>query len=522
MNPSAALVHHRLGLVHFELGRSEEAIAAFRRAIELKPAYAEAYADLAAVYGQQGHLEAGVEACRRAIAIDPAAPVGHCALGIALGELGDIQGALAAVLRATELKPDYEAAHSARLFLMNYSDRHSQEDVLDAHRRWAAERATYAPPEGLFDERDRTPEKRLRIGYVSADFRQHSVSFFLEPVLLRHDRTNFEVFCYSDVSRPDGATARMRGLVDCWRDVVGETDERLVDRIREDRIDVLVDLALHSGTNRLLTFARRAAPVQASWLGYAGTTGLPAMDYKITDAHLDPPGNSENWNSERLARLPDSYFCYSPPSGYPPVSPLPGSRRGYPTFGAFQNLAKVSDQTLDLWSGILHAIPSAKLILKARGLGGAGVRERLRHGFSRRGVASERIVFENWADMTDYLARFADVDIAVDTTPFNGGTTTLHALWMGVPVLTLEGDRPLARVGTSILRTIGLSQLIAHTPAAFAGIARGLTADPSGLAAMRSSLRGRLEASPLMDAHRFTAGLEGVFRQMWREWCEGR
>ena len=521
LKPDAAEAHYRLGMVLRESGRAADAIAAFQRAIGLKPGYADALNDQAIAYQRLGQLDQAIEIGRRAIEAAPKLPQAYCGLGIALAESGLIEEALADSRRAIELKPDYEAAHSAYLFHLHYSCRHDPAAVLEEHRRWARARANHLAPAAPRFENDRSAARCLRIGYVSADFRQHSVAFFLMPVFARHDRNAFEVFCYSDVRVPDGVTQQLRRCADQWRDSAGLTDERLAAQIREDRIDILVDLAVHSGGNRLLVFARKPAPVQVTWLGYAGTTGLAAMDYKITDPILDPPGKTEAFHAERLCRLPDCYFCYTPPPGYPAVSAPPALSSGVVTFCAFQNLAKVSDVAAGLWAQVLHAVPRSRLAIKARGLGGEATRQRLHALFAARGIGETRLVLEDWAGMNEYLARFSGVDIGLDTTPFGGGTTTFHALWMGVPVVTLAGQSALGRMGTSILTNLGLTELVAETAQAYVGIARRLAGDPERLLRLRSGMRERMQRSPLMDAARFTANLEALYRQMWTAECRG-
>ncbi|MEQ1854247.1 MAG: hypothetical protein ABMA01_21965, partial [Chthoniobacteraceae bacterium] len=367
----------------------------------------------------------------------------------------------------------------------------------------------------------RSPNRRLRLGYVSPDFRQHSVAFFLTPVLACHDHRQFEVFCYSDARRSDAVTQQLKTYADAWCDIGGWSDEQVAARIRTDGIDILVDLAVHSGSNRLLAFARKPAPVQATWLGYAGTTGVSAIDYKITDGILDPLEKADACHSEKLIRLPNCYFCYVPPPAHPEIGPLPALAGEEVTFAGFQNLAKVSPETVYLWSRVLAAVPRSRLVIKARGLGGEATRQRLRAVFAAQGIGEARLLLEDWGDMNAYLERFSGIDITLDTVPFGGGTTTFHSLWMGVPVVTLSGKNALGRMGTSILRNLELPELVAATPGEYVGIARGLAGDLAKLAALRSGLRDSLRSSCLMDAPRFTSNLEALYRQMWVHWCNG-
>lgn len=518
--PNEPEASHHLGVVLRESDRVEEAISILRHALTLKPDVSEVYFDLAIAYQGQGRLDEAVDAFRHACKTDPGFAGAHCGLGIALAELGLADEAISALTRAIELKPDYQAAQSARLLQCNYSLRLDPREVLALHRRWEDMHARrLLPAEATYPNARRTG-RRLRIGYVSPDFRQHSIAFFLTPLMAHHDHRIFEVFCYSDVRRQDELTRQLKSYADRWQDVAGMSDEDVASLVREDEIDILIDLALHSGSNRMLVFARKPAPLQVTWLGYAGTTGLRAMDYKITDRVLDPPGETEAFHTETLFRLPDCYWCYTPPPTCPPIAPLPAAIRGAITFCAFQNLAKVSPRAIELWARVLRSVPRSRLIVKARGLGGQATRARLRQSFGERGIGDDQIEFENWSSMSEYLGRFSEVDIALDTTPFNGGTTTCHALWMGVPMVTLAGRSALGRMGASILQNIGLPDLIAGTPREYIEIAARLADDTGRLAELRRGLRDRMKAAPLTDALRFTANIEAAYRAMWVRWCE--
>lgn len=510
LQPELAELQLNLGRALRMLGRLDEALARLRRAAELAPRSVDAHNELAVVFQARGELEAALAAAREAIGLDPAVARSHYELAVALGELGMIDEAMAALDKAVALDSGYHAAHSSMLFYSHYS-RLDAGAIFARHRRWA-ERHEPAPPP------PRTARRggRLRVGYVSPDFRRHSIAFFLLPILAHHDRDAFEVTCYSDVRRPDDVTRQMQSHAEVWRPVAGLPDEALADLVRRDEIDILVDLTVHSGSNRLLAFARKPAPVQATYLGYAGTTGLAAMDYKITDHAVDPVGRSESHHSEKLARLPDCYFCYRPPVEAAQL-PVPRPARGRRvTFCSFQNIAKLSATACALWARILKALPDARLILKARGLGGTATRQRLLSMFAAQGVGAAQLQIEDWDDMARYLARFAEVDIALDTTPFNGGTSSCHALWMGIPVVTLAGETSVGRVGSSILGALGLPELVAASADAYVEIACRLAREPERLAELRATLRARMQASPLMDGPRFTASLEKLYREMCR------
>jgi predicted O-linked N-acetylglucosamine transferase (SPINDLY family) len=330
-------------------------------------------------------------------------------------------------------------------------------------------------------------------------------------VLEHYDRERFEVHCYATNGAVDEVSERLRARVDGWVQAERLTDEELAARVRADGIDILVDLAGHTSGNRLLAFARRAAPVQVTWLGYPTTTGLSAMDYRITDWEVDPAGY-EAFNAERPLRLPGSYFCYRPYERAPQVAPLPALRSGTVTFGSFNNFAKVSPAVLALWAQVLQAVPGSRLLLKARSLADAQVRQALLERLGAQGIEGERIDLRGWeAEVGGQLALYGEVDIGLDTWPYNGATTTCEALWMGVPVVSLSGATHASRMGRSILKAAGLAHCVADTPEAYVRAAVALAGDLDALARLRAGLRERLRASPLTDEIAFTRNLEAAY-----------
>jgi predicted O-linked N-acetylglucosamine transferase (SPINDLY family) len=365
----------------------------------------------------------------------------------------------------------------------------------------------------------RDPERKLRIGYVSPDLCAHVVSRFIAPVLARHDRDAFEVYCYAEVAAPDEITTMLRGYANGWRDTVGEPDEHLAEAIRQDGIDILVDLAGHSASNRLLVFARKPAPVQITYLGYAATTGMTAMDYRLTDALADPPGMTEQFHSERLIRLPKCAWCYNKLADGPGVSELPASKAGHVTFCSFNNFAKVNEPLLRLWGRILQSVPGSRLLIKANALDSPSTQQRVRDWASGAGIDQNRLDLCGWLSLAEHYARYGQVDIALDTFPYHGTTMTCEALWMGVPVVTLAGGSHLSRVGVSLLTNVGLPELVAESADDYVRIAADLGGDLSRLRGMRATLRKRMEDSPLLDAAGFTKNLEAAYRQAWRQWC---
>ncbi len=414
-------------------------------------------------------------------------------------------------------------AHQNLLLVLNYSEDHTAQQVYEEHLRFA--RLHEEPLRSTIEPHgnDRAPGRRLRVGYVSPDFRAHSVAFFIEPVLEHHDRDRFEVFCYYNNTLADAVTERLRRHADGWRIIAGKSDAEVARQIRADRIDILVDLAGHTAMSRALVLARKPAPVQVTWLGYPNTTGLSAVDYRITDEFADPPGTSEHLHAERLVRLPGSFSCYRPPDDAPDVAGLPAGMTGCITFGSFNAPAKISARSIGLFAEVLRAVPGSRLMLKNNALHEAATRETMIQAFLRVGVAPDRLMLLGRdPSHGHHLAHYNDVDIALDTVPYNGATTTCDALWMGVPVVTLAGTTHVGRVGVSLMSNLGLTDLIAHTPLEYSAIAARLAEDLQALAALRAGLRPRMSTSVLTDARRFTGHLEQAYRKMWEKYVEGQ
>jgi predicted O-linked N-acetylglucosamine transferase (SPINDLY family) len=361
----------------------------------------------------------------------------------------------------------------------------------------------------------------LRIGYVSADFRDHPVGRFLLPLLQRHDSRKFEVFCYSNGPHVDAITKSLQRHAHRWRSIIGQNDDEAAEQIRADRIDLLVDLSGHTSGNRLLVFARKPAPVQVNYLGYPGTTGLTAMDYRLTDRFADPPGLTEPLHVEKLQHLPRTNWCFAPPQDSPPLEPPPAIRRGCVTFGSFNNFGKMTGAMFAVWAEILRQVPGSRLLLKAPALRAQGTRQRILGNFAAQGIEANRLDLHDWQpDYASHLALYGEMDIALDTFPYNGTTTTCDALWMGVPVVTLAGQSHVSRVGLSLLSNVRLPETIATTAEEYIRLAVQLAHDPDRLKILRAQLRERLTTSPLMDADGFTRDVEAAYRQIWRIWCE--
>jgi len=507
--PENPIIWLNLGVARLEVDDFEEAIEAFRRAVALQPAHAEAQNVLGHALLTHGRTTDALAHFAEALRLRPDYAAAHNNLARALKAQGRLSEAVAHYREALRLAPDAEV-HSNLLYALNYLDDLAPETVAAEHRAWAAR---YAPPAAT-DATPRAapaPGRRLRVGYVSPDFVNHAVAFFFEPVLHADVRTRFEIFCYSNAAVPDRVTERLRATAEHWRDIARQPDDAVARQIREDGIDVLVDLAGHTAHHRLLVFARRPAPLQLTWLGYPNTTGMDAIDYRITDAVSDPPGQTDAWHAEKLLRLPRNFSCYLPPPASPPVAPPPVLAAGTATFGCFNNFAKVTPAAIRLWARVLQAVPGSRLLLKSRGLADAGTIARIQGEFGLHGIAPDRIELNgSMLSVADHLQCYAGVDVALDTFPYNGATTTCEALWMGVPVVTLAGRTHVARVGASLLTHLGSPDWIAASPDDYLRIAAALAGDPNRLASLRAGLRERLRASPLCDAQRFTRDLEAA------------
>jgi predicted O-linked N-acetylglucosamine transferase (SPINDLY family) len=420
------------------------------------------------------------------------------------------------------IAPDNAWIHSNLAYALHFHPAYDARALAEEHDVWNFQHAVPLKQFILPHRNDRRPERRLRIGYVSPDFRQHPVGRFLLPLLAHHDKRQVEVFGYAQVSVPDDLTQRLRDCMDGWRNIAGLSDDQTADLIRQDQIDILVDLTMHMANNRLLVFARKPAPVQVTYLAYCSTTGLETIDYRLSDPYLDPPGEVGEWGrdelfySEQTIRLPESYWCYQPVISPPATGPLPALKQGHITFGCLNNFCKVSAPALAAWARILRAVPHSELLLHApEGAHRQCVREKLKGA----GIEPERIRFAGFKTTEAYFELYGQIDIALDTFPYAGGTTTCDALWMGVPVVSLAGHTAVGRGGVSILSNAGLPELVAHTKDEYVRIARGLAGDLSRLGHLRSTLRQRMEHSPLMDAPRFARGVEAAYRLMWRQWC---
>ena len=521
--PGVATSHNSLGIALADRGRLDEAIAAYQRALELQPGYPQAYSNLGAALKQRGQLEEAVAAYEEALRLKPDFVDAHFNLANSRWDMGELDPAIAGYHRALQLKPDYADARSNLLLALHYVAGLDPEAIFREHRTWGELHARPWEEKLATHANDPNPERRLRIGYVSPDFRLHSVASFFENLLSHHDRAEVEVFCYSNLLCADSVTERLRTQAAHWREITGLDDAQAAELIRGDQIDILVDLAGHTSRNRLLTFARKPAPVQVTYLGYCDTTGLEAMDYRLTDAHADPPGTTEHRHTERVVRLPHGAWCFRPSEDAPPVAEPPVLRTGSVTFGSFNALPKITEAAVGLWSRILLAVPNSRLLLKNLGFQDGAVQRRLRALIAKAGVAPERVeMVGRLPNLSDHLSSYHRLDIALDPLPYHGTTTTCEALWMGMPVVSLAGKTHASRVGVSLLNNVGLPELVAVSEEHYIQLAVNLASDLPRLAELRSTLRSRMKESPLMDAPRFARGVEAAYREMWRTWCGAR
>jgi predicted O-linked N-acetylglucosamine transferase (SPINDLY family) len=519
LSPDCASFFSNLGNALRELGRPDEAVGVYRKALEAEPENAEARVNLGNAFKEMGRLAEAEAVYREALLVQPEMAETHFNLGTVFQDQCRIKDAIACYRRALALRPDHVIAHSNLLMNIQYDPDMTPETLLEEALDWERmQLAGIRADESHRNEPD--PERRIRIGYVSGDLRRHPVGYFLDGVLAGHDADRFEVFCYANQSYRDDLTDRLRKNALHWRDIAGIPDGRVADLIRKDSVDILVDLSGHTARNLLTVFGRKPAPVQATWAGYVGTTGLSAMDYLISDDRETPAGR-DGWYREEIVRLPDCYVCYTPPDYAPPVAPLPARKNGFVTFGCFNNLSKLNSAVVELWTRLLRETPEARLLLVTKALGDSVTRERFREAFARADVA-DRVDFRGMLPHPELLGCYGEIDIALDPFPYSGGLTTLESLWMGIPVITLGGDRFAARHSLSHLTAAGLTEFITADADSYIKAAATLAGDLPRLESLRLGLREKMASSPLCDCPRFTRNLEEAYRAMWRRWCAGK
>lgn len=512
-----ARLHARASDLHMSQGNLAGAAAELEAVLALRPDWPDALFNYGTALRRLMRTAEAEAALRRAIVADPAHGAAYRMLGGVLRDQCRTDEALELYRIARERCPGNFELASAELYVLIGAEGVSEEDLFARHAALGAAIERAYPPRFAPFANTREPDRRLRVGYVSADFRYHVVTLFMLPVLEKRDRDSFEVYCYSTADRADEYTQMLRANADVWRDCRAASERELAERIHADGIDILVDLSGHSGTPQLRVFAQRPAPVQATWLGYLGTTGLTRVQYRITDRFADPPGMTESCHSEKLARLPHSQWCYRPFVSMEAARTPPCVKNSHVTFGSFNQAAKISASARRLWGRILTALPDSRLLVA--GIPPGPAQDALQRDLAGAGVVQDRITLLPYVSLQEYFRCFDKVDIALDTLPYSGGTTTCDALWMRVPVITAPGARPASRSAASILTTAGLLEWIAPSPEEYVRRAVAFARDGAMLAQIRSSLRERMRASPLMDEPRFVSDLESLYRSMWRNWC---
>lgn len=519
ITPDNATVCNHLAISLQELGEHDEAVRRYKQAIRLRPTFAKAFNNLAGLYLSKGKLQVAAILFERAIRLDPDYAEAHSNLGNVLIKQGKPLAAVEKYKRALALNPELTDTYSNYLLSLHYDQFLDASELFSEHKKWSSRvttnRINTLPPH----KNDQSKHRRLRIGYVSPDFRRHSVAFFIAPLMAAHDRDAFEIICFSNVSQPDKVTEQIQSLADRWVNIAGLSDEEAARTIYEEQVDILVDLAGHTARNNLLAFARKPAPVQATYLGYPNTTGLEAVDYRITDLWADR-ADAEDLHTEQLVRLPGGFLCFGAPQDTPEVGDLAALQAGRVTFGSFNNRAKVTLKVVEIWAQILNSVPHAKLLLKNHSFADRRTCRELHAAFRQFGVEEQRIELLSYVrSYNEHLDIYNQVDIGLDTFPYNGTTTTCEAMWMGVPIISLAGSSHASRVGVSLLKSVGLADWIAETETEYVCKAVESARDLERLQSIRRSLRQKMMESPLCNSQRLARSLEMFYREVWTRWC---
>ncbi len=512
LNPELPGALHDLGTLLVRTSQPRPAIVLLEKLVALRPQEAQAWLALSRAYFHNNDLIKSAEAAKRALELDRNSAETHKTLARAHYRQGLIEEAVAGYRKAIELAPSDVDAFETLLAVIHFSAKASAVEIAELHREWGRRYADHLTPKTIPPSRDKS---RLRVGFVSPDLRRHPVSYFIESLFEKRDSDAWDVICYADVPAPDDMSQKLKGLSTLWRDIYRVSDANLAEQIRKDEIDILIDLTGHTTHNRLLAFARKPAPVQATWIGYLNGSGMRAMDYLICDA-VTVPDDAAHLYVETPLRLPDCLSCYTPPSMAPPVAPLPALKNGYVTFGCFNQISKVTDEVIDIWAKLLRSIPDARLVMKTKALKDQETRARIHGTFERNGIAPARIDLLPPGSQLEMLQSYALMDIGLDPFPTAGGTTTCESILMGVPVISYAGDRLSCRISASYLTSVKLDGLVAKDIPGYLDLAQRATKDIGRLARVRATLRPRLMASPLVDASRFAKNFSTALRTMWR------
>lgn len=510
--------YSNMGYIYFQTGRYREAIGISKECIKHFPRFARAYDNVAVCYDFLGEFEEAYYYSQKAVDLNPNSANIYANMATTLKNLGRLEESIAALKKSLELEPNKPWVFSNLILTMLYAASVTPEELAKTSREFGERIANPLIRKRPFSN-DRTPDRKLRIGYVSADFRNHAVNYFLSPIYL-HDKENFELYAYSKVEVEDQVTAKLKNNFDHWRDIKHIGDDAAADLIEKDKIDILVDLAGHTANNGLMIFARKPAPIQVTWLGYTATTGMKAMDYRITDVYAEPAGLTEHLNTETLWRLPNIFCAYTPHDNSPDVIDHPPFEdNGYITFGCFNNFTKVTDPVIETWAKIMEQVPNSRLMLEIAGIQSDKIRKEIEDRLAKYGLPMERVILEPRRPENQYKL-YNKIDIALDPFPTVGGTTSMDTIWMGVPFVTLAGGHFGSRMGVSILTNVGLSDLIAQNVDEYISIATSLALNLDKLHGIRSGLREKMTTSPLMDQKRFAQNMETAYREMWHKWLQ--
>ena len=512
LQPNHPHALHLLGAMAAQHTHYEKAIALIQQAIAVDNNQPIFYGNLASVLKETGQLTTAIEHYQRALTLAPDYADAYSNLGNLYSDIGEFDKAIDMHRQALKLAPQNAQIHSNLLYALNYMPHYDRAAIFVEHQQFNQQQAVAFATES--PSRNAAPNHKLRIGYVSPDLRYHSVAYLFQPVLANHDRSKFEIICYYTGLQQDTITQYLKQFADQWVDCFELVDQALADRIREDKIDILVDLSGHMADNRLLVFARKPAPVQMTFLGYPNTTGLTAIDYHITDNYFDPP-EFDAFHSEQPIRLPHSYYTYHPIVETSQVNALPALTKGHLTFGCFNNFAKINADMIALWVKLLQAMPEAQLVVKTKVLQDEVIQQRFKNEFIKYGIAPDRLILGYLPSTEETLAAYRQIDVALDTFPYNGATTTLQALWMGVPVITLAGQTHVSRAGLSILSTLKLSEWITYNPEDYLKFCTKLSNNWAYLQHLRATLRDSLLNSPLMDGKAQAVALEEIYQQVF-------
>ncbi|XP_057466926.1 probable UDP-N-acetylglucosamine--peptide N-acetylglucosaminyltransferase SPINDLY [Actinidia eriantha] len=523
-NPHCAEACNNLGVIYKDRDNLDKAVECYQLALSIKPNFSQSLNNLGVVYTVQGKMDAAASMIEKAIVANPTYAEAYNNLGVLYRDAGSITLAIEAYEQCLKIDPDSRNAGQNRLLAMNYIDEGIDDKLFEAHRDWGRRFMRLHQQYTSWDN-PKDPERPLVIGYVSPDYFTHSVSYFIETPLVYHDYAYYKVVVYSAVVKADAKTNKFRDKVlkkgGIWRDIYGIDEKKVASMVREDDVDILVELTGHTANNKLGMMACRPAPVQMTWIGYPNTTGLPTIDYRITDALADPPDTRQK-HVEELVRLPECFLCYMPSPEAGPVTPTPALSNGFITFGSFNNLAKITPKVLQVWARILCAVPNSRLVVKCKPFCCDSVRQRFLSTLEQLGLQSLQVDLLPLILLNhDHMQAYALMDISLDTFPYAGTTTTCESLYMGVPCVTMGSLVHAHNVGVSLLNTVGLGHLVAKNEDEYVRLALALASDVTALSNLRLDLRNLMSKSPLCDGSKFTLGLESAYRDVWRRYCKG-